>query len=118
MPFVRPHLLQPRDGRGRQSAGVRAEQGGERLGEVAGGNTLQVEPSSDRTVLPIKSLLRPDVRLICGQGGNALLVSGEWRSRRCRAYLAMFSCCSGHVNQRVALYSGVVILLWLKLFLV
>jgi hypothetical protein len=41
--FVHPHLLQPRNGRGRQSAGVRAEQGGERLGEVAGGNALQVE---------------------------------------------------------------------------
>ena len=41
--FVRPHLLQPHDGRGRQSAGVRPEQGGERLGKVAGGNALQVE---------------------------------------------------------------------------
>lgn len=45
MLFVHPHLLLPRNGRGRQSAGVRAEQGRERLGEVACGNALQVEDS-------------------------------------------------------------------------
>ena len=41
--FVDPSLLQPRNGRSRQPAGVLAEQGSQRLLEVAGGDALQVE---------------------------------------------------------------------------
>ena len=41
--LVRPNLGEPRHGRGRQAAGVRPEQGRQRLGEVARGDALEVE---------------------------------------------------------------------------
>ena len=41
--LVRPGVLEPRDGRGREPAGVLAKQREERLLEVAGGDTLEVE---------------------------------------------------------------------------
>ena len=40
---VSPAVLQPADGGGRQAAGVLAQQGRQRLGEVAGRNALEVE---------------------------------------------------------------------------
>src|SRR5215207_1139291 len=41
--LLRPGLLEPSDGRGRQPAGVLAKQCGQRLLEVAGGDALEVE---------------------------------------------------------------------------
>ena len=41
--LVRPNLGEPRHGRGRQAAGIRPEQGRQRLGEVARGDALEVE---------------------------------------------------------------------------
>jgi hypothetical protein len=41
--LVRPSLLEPADGRGREPAGVLAKQCDERLFEVAGGDALEVE---------------------------------------------------------------------------
>jgi hypothetical protein len=41
--LVEPDLLQPRDGRSRQARRILAEQGGKRLLEVAGRDTLQVK---------------------------------------------------------------------------
>ena len=41
--LVRPGLLEPPDGRGREPAGVLAEQRRQRLLEVAGGDALEVE---------------------------------------------------------------------------
>ena len=41
--FVDPSLLQPRNGRSRQPAGVLAEQGSQRLLEVTGGDALQIQ---------------------------------------------------------------------------
>ena len=46
--LVRPGVLEPRDGRRRQPAGVRAEQGRQRLGEIAGGDALEVEDGDQR----------------------------------------------------------------------
>src|SRR5262249_41300590 len=39
-----PQPLEPRDGGGRQPLGVRAEEGGQRLAEVARTDALEVEP--------------------------------------------------------------------------
>jgi hypothetical protein len=41
--FVRPGLLEPGDGRGREPAGVLAEQRDQRLPEVAGGDALEIK---------------------------------------------------------------------------
>src|SRR3982074_273686 len=41
--LLRPGLLEPSDGRGREPAGVLAEQCDQRLLEVTGGDTLEVE---------------------------------------------------------------------------
>src|SRR5215468_8179510 len=41
--FLQPSLLEPPDGRGRQPAGVLAEQRDQRFLEVAGGDALEVE---------------------------------------------------------------------------
>jgi hypothetical protein len=41
--LVRPSLLEPPDGRGREPAGVLAKQRDERVFEVAGGDALEVE---------------------------------------------------------------------------
>src|SRR6266540_1836848 len=41
--FVRPRVLEPRDGRGRQPAGILAQQGRQRLLEVARRDALEVE---------------------------------------------------------------------------
>ena len=53
--LVRPGVLEPPDGRGREPAGVLAEQREERLLEVAGGDALEVE---DRDQLPHKGAER------------------------------------------------------------
>jgi hypothetical protein len=41
--LVRPDLLEPPDGRGREAAGILAEQCDQRLLEITGGDALQVE---------------------------------------------------------------------------
>jgi len=41
--LVEPDLLQPRDGRSRQARRILAEQGGKRLLEVVGRDTLQLK---------------------------------------------------------------------------
>ena len=41
--LVRPGLLEPPDGRGREPAGILAEQCDQRLLEITGGDALQVE---------------------------------------------------------------------------
>src|SRR4029077_7056464 len=41
--FLRPGLLEPPDSRGRQAAGILAEQRDQRLLEIAGGDALEVE---------------------------------------------------------------------------
>src|ERR1700730_668362 len=46
--LVRPGLLEPPDGRGREPAGILAEQCDQRLLEITGGDTLQVEIGARR----------------------------------------------------------------------
>jgi hypothetical protein len=55
--LVRPGLLEPSDGRGREPAGVLAEQGDERFLEVAGGNALEIEDRDQSGVVisPLRS---------------------------------------------------------------
>ena len=57
--LVNPSLLQPRDSRGRQSTGVLAEQGSQRLLEVAGGDALQQVEDWDQH---FEALRAPGVR--------------------------------------------------------
>ena len=56
--LFRPDLGKPRDGRGREAAGLRPEQGRQRLGEVAHGETLEVEDGDQG----FKALRAPRIR--------------------------------------------------------
>ena len=83
--LVRPNLGEPRHGRGRQAAGVRPEQGRQRLGEVARGDALEVE-HGDFEALRAPRIRRqergaePDA-----VGALARAVANAWRANRNRA---------------------------------
>src|ERR1700731_3350710 len=57
--LVRPGLLEPPDGRGREPAGILAEQCDQRLLEIAGGNALQVEAATSASTACPNSVLAP-----------------------------------------------------------
>ena len=86
--LVRPNLGEPRHGRGRQAAGVRPEQEGrQRLGEVARGDTLEVEDGDQ----DFEALRAPRIRRQergaepDAVGALARAVANPWRANRNRA---------------------------------
>ena len=71
--FVDPDVLQPRDRRGRQARSILAEQGAERLLEVAGRDALQIEDRDQR----IDALRAPGVgRQDCRREADASRIVG------------------------------------------
>ena len=71
--FVDPDLLQSRDGRGRQARSILAEQGGQRLLEVAGRDAFQIEDRDQR----IEALRAPGVgRQDCRREADARRIVG------------------------------------------
>ena len=85
--LVRPNLGEPRHGRGRQAAGVRPEQGRQRLGEVARGDALEVEDGDQ----DFEALRAPRIRRQergaepDAVGALARAVANAWRANRNRA---------------------------------
>ncbi len=85
--LVRPNLGEPRHGRGRQAAGVRPEQGRQRLGEVARGDALEVEDGDQ----DFEALRAPRIRRQergaepDAVGAQARAVANAWRANRNRA---------------------------------
>ena len=85
--LVRPNLGEPRHGRGRQAAGVRPEQGRQRLGEVARGDALEVEGGDQ----DFEALRAPRIRRQergaepDALGALARAVANAWRANRNRA---------------------------------
>ena len=85
--LVRPNLGEPRHGRGRQAAGVRPEQGRQRLGEVARGDALEVEHGDQ----DFEALRAPRIRRQergaepDALGALARAVANPWRTNRNRA---------------------------------
>src|ERR1051325_11687659 len=85
--FVRPGVLEPGDARGRKAARLLAEQGGQRLLEVAGGHALEVEGGDQN----LQALRAAGVTRQDGRAGTQALLAGAdavantWCAHRDRA---------------------------------